>query len=132
MNGRIIGKRGYIWIISKGHPRANRDGYVSEHVLIAEKAMGRFLELKHPVHHFDINPANNANRNLVVCEDQAYHKLLHQRQSAMAACGNPDALQCDICHKFERQAEIRVYSYRGPGRYGRHLSCNRAHARKYR
>ncbi len=130
--GQIIGKRGYIWTIEKGHPRANRDGYVSEHVLVAERAIGRFLEPSHPIHHFDGNPANNHNGNLVICEDQAYHKLLHQRQTAFAKCGNPSALHCDICHSFDHQDDIRAYSYRrGKGRYGRHLSCNRAHVRRY-
>jgi len=136
MNGRIIGKRGYIWVIRKGHPRANRDGYVSEHVLIAESAIGRHLETTHPIHHFDKNPANNANANLVVCEDQAYHKLLHQRQSALEACGDANALSCHLCLSYEHQEEIRIYAYRrtgrkAPTRYARHLSCNRAHVRKY-
>lgn len=129
----MIGKRGYIWVIRKGHPRANRDGYVSEHVLIAERAINRFLEAHHPIHHVDRNPANNSNANLVICEDQAYHKLLHQRQSALDACGNPNAMRCDICHTYDRQEEIRTYSYgRGPGHYGRHLSCNRAHVQALR
>jgi hypothetical protein len=132
-SGRACGKRGYILVLAKGHPRASRrDGYVPEHVLIAERALGRHIAARHPVHHVDGDTANNKNRNLVICEDQAYHKLLHQRQNAFAACGNPSALRCDICHAYDRQEEIRVYSYgKGPGRYGRHLSCNRAHVRRY-
>ena len=128
--GRMIGKRGYILVMAKGHPRANRDGYVGEHVLVAERALGRYITSEHPVHHVDGQPANNKSRNLVVCQDQGYHKLLHQRATALAACGNASALKCDICHSYDRQQEIRVYSYRkGVGRYGRHLSCNRAHTR---
>jgi hypothetical protein len=87
--GTMIGKRGYILRMSKGHPRANRDGYVPEHILVAEKAIGHFITEGHPVHHMDRVVTNNVNRNLVVCENQAYHKLLHQRQRAMEACGDP-------------------------------------------
>lgn len=128
----MIGKRGYILAMAKGHPRANRYGYVSEHVLVAERAIGKFLDSCHPIHHVDGATSNNANGNLVICEDQAYHKLLHQRQAALVACGNASALRCDICHSYDRQEEIRTYSYgRGPGHYGRHLSCNRQHVRRY-
>ena len=128
----MIGKRGYILTMAKGHPRATRDGYVSEHVLVAEKAIGRLLESNHPIHHVDGDTANNCNDNLVICENQAYHKLLHQRQTALRECGDANALRCDICHSFERQEEIRYYSYgKGPGRYGRHLSCNRDYVRRY-
>lgn len=129
----MLDKRGYILAMAKGHPRANRDGYVREHVLVVEQALGRYLPVGIIVHHADGNPANNVSANLVVCPDQAYHKLLHQRASALDACGNASALKCDICHSYERQDEMRAYSYRkGIGRYGRHLSCNRSHAAKAR
>lgn len=131
--GRMLDKRGYVLAMAKGHPRANRDGYVWEHVLVAERALGRHVASECPVHHADGNPANNDPHNLVVCPDQRYHKLLHQRASALAACGDASALKCDLCHSYDRQEEIRAYSYRkGVGRYGRHLSCNRAHARRSR
>jgi len=130
--GRMLDKRGYVLALSKGHPRANRDSYVWEHVLVVERAIGKFLPATAIVHHADGNPSNNDPCNLVVCPDQAYHKLIHQRDAALEACGNASALKCDICHSYERQEEIREYSYRkGIGRYGRHLSCNRAHAKRY-
>ena len=61
------------------HPNAQR-GYVREHVLIVERALGKVLAPKHPVHHFDGDKHNNSNKNLVVCEDQSYHMLLERRQ----------------------------------------------------
>jgi len=129
----MFDKRGYVLALAKGHPRANRDGYVWEHVLVAERACGKHLPATAVVHHVDGNPANNDPSNLIVCQDQAYHKLLHQRATALNACGNASALKCDICHRYDRQEEIRAYSYRkGIGRYGRHLSCNRAHAKAAR
>jgi hypothetical protein len=82
--GRSVMGSGYVRVYVPGHHRAT-NGYVLEHIIVAEKALGRPLEEKHPVHHFDLNRANNANSNLVICEDEAYHKLLHQRQRALEA-----------------------------------------------
>ena len=130
--GRMLDKRGYVLAMSKGHPRANRDGYVWEHIRVVERALGKYLPSTAIVHHMDGNPSNNAPKNLVVCPDQAYHKLLHQRAVAFAACGDASALKCDLCHSFERQEEMREYSYRrGKGHYGRHLSCNRKYVKGY-
>lgn len=127
--GRMLDKRGYVLALAKGHPRANRDGYVWEHVLVAEKSLGRFIPPDHPIHHVDGNPANNEPSNLVVCEDQAFHRLLHQRTDALQACGDANALKCNICGSYDRQDEIQEYSHRGVGRCGRHASCNRVHVR---
>jgi hypothetical protein len=50
-----------------------------EHVLIAEKALGKPLPKGAQVHHLNERKGDNRNRNLVVCPDDAYHKLLHKR-----------------------------------------------------
>lgn len=81
---------GYIMQYAPDHPKADKNGYVLQHILIAEKALGKYLPEKVIVHHFDIDPENNANTNLVICEDQAYHLLLHVRQRVLAAGGDPN------------------------------------------
>jgi hypothetical protein len=53
---------------------------VLEHVLIAERVLGRRLKKPEQVHHFDGNGLNNKNKNLIICPNMAYHKLLHKRQ----------------------------------------------------
>ena len=50
-----------------------------EHVLIAEKALGKPLPKGAQVHHLNERKGDNRNTNLVVCPDDAYHKLLHKR-----------------------------------------------------
>ncbi len=45
----------------------------------AEQAMGKKLAGKHPVHHANGDCSDDTNSNLVVCEDAAYHALLHKR-----------------------------------------------------
>ena len=41
--------------------------------------------------HLDGNPRNNAPSNLVICQDKAYHMLLHARQRERAFPRSPDA-----------------------------------------
>lgn len=71
----------YTLVWAPGHPRAQR-GYVAEHILVAEKALGRHLPLGHPVHHWDEDKRNNSPKNLLICEDHSYHMLIHARMRA--------------------------------------------------
>lgn len=57
------------------HPAAKK-GFVYEHRLVVEKAIGRYLRRDEYVHHIDCDQANNAIENLVVLTD-AGHKKAH-------------------------------------------------------
>jgi hypothetical protein len=93
---------GYRWIAAKGHPRGiGATSYVAEHVLLAEKALGRFLRYPEEVHHVNGQKADNRPSNLVICPDRAYHKLLHRRADALKACGNADYRLCTYCKKYD-------------------------------
>ena len=89
--------------------------YRAEHVLIAEAAIGHPLPPKAVVHHFDLNRANNATSNLVVCEDHAYHMLLHRRQRILDAGGDPNTERlCWRCKKtfpFSNFYESQCYPH---------------------
>jgi flagellar basal body rod protein FlgC len=74
----------YNLIYLPNHPRANPRGYVWEHIVIAEKKIGRPITNKECVHHIDWNKTNNAPENLEVCnrkDHRRYHdkigKLIH-------------------------------------------------------
>ena len=71
--------RGYVFIWYPSHPRASR-GYVQEHILVAEEVLGKPLPPKTVVHHVNGDIADNRKENLVICENQAYHLLLHRRK----------------------------------------------------
>ncbi len=90
--------------------------------------MGHRLSSAHPIHHFDEDRANNSNGNLVVCEDTAYHELLHKRRRALLACGDPAAVRCRFCGGYDRQSEMHI-SARRDRKWcvtGYHRSCEQA------
>jgi hypothetical protein len=72
-----------------------------EHRRIAEMALGKPLPSAAIVHHVDGDGRNNMNRNLVICQDQAYHLLLEQRTRIVRAGGNlnRDAWICGACKR---------------------------------
>lgn len=78
---RYTDARGYVHVYAPDHPRANGN-HVLEHLLVAERALGRPIPLKCHVHHVNGNPSDNRPHNLVICEDMSYHMLLHKRQDA--------------------------------------------------
>ena len=118
--GRIKMGIGYIGVRSIGHPRA-RNGYVLEHVLLAEKALDRPIPDKVEVHHVNGIKSDNRNENLVICDSVAYHKLLHKRTAAYKATGNPEALYCTECKQYDMSLTPK-------DKYGRtwHPECSNA------
>ncbi len=110
--GRTV-TNGYISVRTPGHHRADDRGYVSEHVLVVERAMGKPLRKTADIHHVDGNRKNNVATNLVVCQDHAYHMLLHRRQKALAACGDPNAHRCKMCGRYDNQDDIRTCVSKG-------------------
>jgi len=67
------------------------------HVIRAEAALGRPLPVGVQVHHVDGDIGSRTAR-LVICQDQAYHLLLHRRARIIKAGGNPNTQHiCRVC-----------------------------------
>lgn len=103
------------------------DGLVRyEHVAIAEAAIGKRLPSGAVVHHVDGNKFNNANTNLVVCDSQAYHMLLHARTRVVEAGGDPDIQAvCSKCCELKRLDEFHRNAYKFMGRHDACKTCRR-------
>lgn len=65
---------GYIVLYSPNHP----NGYVYEHILVAEKILGRPLKKEEVVHHKDGKRNNNDPSNLLVFKTKADHTSFHK------------------------------------------------------
>jgi len=97
-----------------GHHRSDKYGYVFDHILKIEQVIGKELTLPHVVHHHDTE-------QLVVCENQAYHMFLHQRQRALKACGHASWLICVYCHRYDDP--INIVNSKTNKKY--HINCER-------
>lgn len=68
------------------------------HRNVAEQALKRPLKNEETIHHVDYNTHNNTNKNLVICPDNAYHRILHQRTDCLNAGFNPNThRRCSNC-----------------------------------
>lgn len=78
-NDRYIDTNGYVLIYIPDHPKAilsgSFQGYVYEHVLVAEEMLGRPISSGDVVHHLDRNRSNNSPDNLLVISGPMHTKL---------------------------------------------------------
>jgi len=109
---------GYVCIYKPDHPRANRN-HVFEHIVIAETILGKALPDGACVHHIDGKRDNNLPNNLVICENSAYHTLIHRRQRAYKACGHSDWRKCKFCKQYDAPQNL----YIGNGSQVYHHHC---------
>lgn len=124
---RIRETNGYIAIYKPDHPRAmkndNWKGFIYEHIVIAEKYLGRYLYDNEVIHHLDNNPTNNRQENLLIL-DSSQHRKLHQWinkvKTELVFSGNyfdrsvtkefPKYDRCEICNTLLQDQQIKCCS----------------------
>lgn len=77
--------KGYRLIRMPDHPRARANGYVLEHIVVAEKVLGRRLRPNEEVHHRDRDRANNEPDNLRVYDSHLEHWTIEHLTEVHAA-----------------------------------------------
>jgi hypothetical protein len=129
---KALDEQGYVLVKAVDHPKANQLGYVREHVVVAERVLEKPLPAGVEVHHFKSRDDNTC---LVICQGSAYHKLLHVRQRAYDATGDPRRRKCKFCRQWDLPENMKVRRPKGEGYYY-HLKCraeyefNRSHRLK--
>ena len=121
--GIIKNNRGRYLIYLPKHQKANVTGYVPRYYLIVEKVIGKPLPKNAVIHHVDENQANDINSNLVACENDGYHRLLHQRKRAYSICGNVNWRKCSICKQYDDPENLYIRTYKPRGGCIYHKKC---------
>lgn len=121
----------YPRIIRHGHHRADALGHVCEHVVIAETALGKALPPSAEVHHVDEDVKNNSRSNLVICQDKAFHKLLHVRARIVRAGGDPNTQHiCSTCGELKDRSAFNRFS--GNKSHGLQRRCRECQSRLHK
>ena len=106
---------------------------VTEHVLVAERVLGRRLPKGAVVHHWDYNGHNNNPDNLLICPSQSYHMMIHLRQRSFEESGNADYRKCPYCKKYDDTKNMFGYKKRKEGFFVyRHPQCQRDAVKRYK
>ena len=117
---------GYVWVHFIEHPKANSCGYIKRATIVAEGILGKPLPDKAVVHHVNGIKSDDAPTNILICENHAYHRLIHIRQKAFKECGDAKKRRCYICKKYDEIESL----YNGGAYY--HMSCKVEYQRNKR
>lgn len=117
------------------HPRHNRDGYIYQHIEVAELKLGRFLKPEEVVHHRDKNRMNNDPNNLLIFISKSDHTSFHRHNCDESLLTFLDDGTCTInylktdvcplCHNIkDKHAKICLKCAKQRGPVNKNISEN--------
>ena len=102
---------------------------LQRHRARAERALGKPLPSTAHVHHADGSSSEDA--PLVICQDDAYHHLLHIRMRIVRAGGDPNTQKlCRQCGQVKDKNAFSAYRSMYDGRHSQCRSCYNARQRR--
>ena len=112
--------KSYKYIYDPRHQKALNDGCVYEHVIIAEKILGRPLSSEEVIHHKDENRKNNDPSNIMVFRTNEDHSRYHKQKSGLREMGDKtytcDKIKtlCEVCNKpiANKYSSLCEYCYK--------------------
>ncbi len=75
--GRRTSSNGYVYVLSHNHPNRDKNNEVSEHRLVMERYLGRYLERDEEVHHINETKTDNKISNLELLSKSDHTRLHH-------------------------------------------------------
>lgn len=76
------------------------------YITMVEYILGKPIPKGAVIHHINGNRDDNRPRNLVLCQNQAYHMLIHLRMRSMESTGSPNFRTCKYCKKWEKLVNL--------------------------
>ncbi|MCJ7828256.1 MAG: HNH endonuclease [Dehalococcoidia bacterium] len=79
IGGKVYASDGYIRVLNRTHPRAEKSGYVYQHIVVWEEANKMSLPEGYAVHHLNGIRHDNRPQNLIALPRKKHHgNLIHQ------------------------------------------------------
>jgi hypothetical protein len=101
------GKAGYIYVYSPTHPRAKPNGYVAEHIIVAERKYGRQINPKiEDIHHINKIKSDNRPENIIVLSKKSHQHIHNPRYGDyrnkrydLCICGKKKRIVSKLCRQ---------------------------------